>query len=180
VNNTGFDDITPIDRAPAIGATASLMSLMTSIGNPTQIFLCAMIADLGLLELPPSALKIVMEGLFDDLKGEALDLYQKHPLYSVNLVRSRKLPLDEKTKNIILSTHEKINGRGFPAGLEKEKIPLEAQIIHLAELMDKALKVQEGKQREDPALVRRQFLEDISQQEIFSLDLILKISKELG
>jgi response regulator RpfG family c-di-GMP phosphodiesterase len=179
VNNAGFDDITPIDRAPAIGATASLMSLMTSIGNPTEIFLCAMLADLGLLELPPSALKPVMEGLFDDLKGETFDLYQKHPLYSVNRVLSRKLPLDEKTKNIILATHEKVNGKGFPSRLEKDRVPLESQIIHLAELVDKALKIQEGKQRVDPAQARRQTLEDIRQQGFFSIDLMLKISKEL-
>jgi len=179
VNHAGFDDLTPIDRAPAIGATASLLSLLSGTGNPTQVFLCTLLADLGLLELPPIALKAVQLGQFHELSGESLDLYRYHPSNSVNRVLNRKLPLDERTKSIILATHEKVNGKGFPNGLDKEKVPPESQLIHLAELMDVALKLQEGKERVDHGIARRTALENLSQQGVASLDLVLKILNSL-
>jgi len=178
VNNAGFDDLTPIDRAPAIGAAASLMSLLIGVGNPTQIFLCAMMADLGLLDMPPTALRTLQSGRFNELNGDSLEIYRKHPLLSINRVLSRKLPLDEKTKNIILATHEQVDGKGFPNNLPKEKVLIESQLIHLSEIMDAALKVQEGRERVNPEVVRRTILEDLSKKEIVSLELILKISKQ--
>lgn len=179
INNAGFDDLTPIDRAPAIGATASLMSLMLGVGNPTQIFLCAMLADLGLLDLPPLALREIQQGRVNDLKTEALEVYKQHPTMSVNRALSRKLPLDEKTKAIILATHEKVSGKGFPAGIEKDKIPLESQLIQLAEIMDAELKIQEGRERVDPTIARHSIVEAISQQGIISLDLAIKVLAQL-
>jgi response regulator RpfG family c-di-GMP phosphodiesterase len=180
VNNAGFDDLTPIDRAPAIGAMASLMGLLIGVGNPTQIFLCAMIADLGLLDLPPTCLKIIQTGQFQELKGEAFELYRMHPLISINRLLSRKLPLDEKTRNIVLATHEQVNGKGFPNSLEKERILIESQLIHLAEILDGALKVQEGKERRDPKVAMRSVLQEMTQQqEVISIELVFKVLNHL-
>jgi hypothetical protein len=175
VNNAGFDDITPIDRAPAIGATASLLSLLTGLGNPTQVFLCAMLADLGLLDMNPECLDPIRRNEISLLKGDDLERYHRHPLSSISRVLSRKLPLEDKTKNIILGTHERVNSQGFPHKWGDHRIPIEAQLIHLAEILDSELKIQEGRQRVDPAVVRRQTLEALSQKGIVSFDLASKV-----
>lgn len=175
VNNAGFDDITPLDRAPAIGATASLFSLSLGIGNPTQVFLAALIADMGLLDTHPKQLPIVRKAQFAELKGTDHELYQQHPIASVNRVLSRKLPLEESLKAIILATHECVDGKGFPNGLSKEKIPPEAQLIHLAELMDRELKIQEGREREDAREARHKVLVAATESGHFSIDILTQV-----
>jgi len=159
VNNASFDDLTPIDRAPAIAATASLMSLLSDIGNPTQVFLASLLADIGLLDLNPKFITSWKAGDLNQLKGDLLESYQRHPTLSVNRILTRKLPLDDKLKNIILCTHERIDMKGFPNRPQAiEKIPPEAQLIQLAEMMDSALKVTLGVERKNPEEARKTVL----------------------
>lgn len=177
INNTDFDDLTPLDRAPAIGALASIISLNLNLGNPTQVFLAAMVADMGLLDLPPLAINCFREQSLDCLSGESLERYQKHPLLTVNRLANRKMPVDEKLKAIILHTHECTNGRGFPNQVVGEKIPIESQLIHFAQIVDSELKVTEGKARLTLEEGMNKVLEELKLGSVISIDLINKIKK---
>ncbi len=179
VNNSGFDDLTPIDRAPAIGATAALLSLLLNIGNPTQIFLSALLADLGLLDLPPRCLTLLRSGQPEMLPEEDLEIYKRHPILSIKRLLDRKIPLDDKTKQIILATHERVDGKGYPNQLLGDKIPLESQIIQVAEKMDNLLKVQWGHQRINPLQLRKELIYQLKTKQEVSIELLLKIEQVL-
>lgn len=160
VNNAGFDDLTPVDRAPAIGATAGLISLLSGVGEPTEIFLAALFADIGLLDLNPKFIPLWKSGKLSALSEDERKRYESHPLLSINRILTRKLPLPEKIKQIILNTHERCDQKGFPnRPVLVDKILPEAQLIHLAEIIDMNMKVDFGVEKKSPDEVRKQILE---------------------
>lgn len=159
VNNAGFDDLTPVDRAPAIASAAGLMSLMSGIGNATEVFLAALLADVGLLDLPPRALMLWKQGKLNDLHPEDAAFYRNHPNSSLHRILKRKIPLADSIKEIVQNSHERIDGKGFPAQPLPEKIPPEAMLVQLAEMLDTEMKWDFGKEKRDPLEVRKQVLE---------------------
>ncbi|KLO21127.1 hypothetical protein X275_10650 [Marinitoga sp. 1197] len=90
-----------------------------------NLMLGSMIFDIGKIGIP--------EYIFlkkEELTKEENQLIKKHVLYGYELVS--KIPtIPDKVKKIVLYHHEKWNGEGYPEGLEKNQIPLLAQIIGL-------------------------------------------------
>ncbi|KLO25163.1 HD-GYP domain-containing protein [Marinitoga sp. 1155] len=85
----------------------------------------SMIFDIGKIGIPEYILTKK-----EELTKEENQLIKKHVLYGYELVS--KIPtIPDKVKKIVLYHHEKWNGEGYPEGLEKNKIPLLAQIIGL-------------------------------------------------
>ncbi len=177
VNNSAVDDLTAIDRAPAIAAYAGLMSLMLGIGNPEEVMMCALIADIGLLDLKPEALETLSKQGLSAMKEDDQDTYKKHALLSINRCLARKLPIPENFKNIILCTHECADGSGYPKQLDKSKIPEESFLIQYAEKMDKAALVEFGKERITPQELRKKLFteEQALAGKQFPFDFLAKI-----
>jgi response regulator RpfG family c-di-GMP phosphodiesterase len=156
INNSAVDDLTAIDRAPAIAAFSGLISLMSDTGKPQEIMMAALLADIGLLDLNPQAIKILKESRsFANMKPEDQEQYFQHPLTSLNKALNRKLPIPEKLKGIILCTHERWDGKGFPKKLVPEKIEIEALLIQFAEKIDQACMVEFGKERPNVIEMRK-------------------------
>jgi len=94
--------------------------------------LAATLHDLGKLFLPPHILSKPGQ-----LTEEERTLVQRHPVYSEQFLRQLGLP-----KNVALWVrwhHERYDGNGYPDQRKADEIPLEAQIISVAETLDTLL-----------------------------------------
>jgi len=58
----------------------------------------------------------------------------RHPEWGADVAREAELP--EEVCNIIRCHHERMDGKGYPAGLAGEEIPLEARIVAIADVYD--------------------------------------------
>lgn len=176
INNSAVGSFGSVDRAPAVGAYASLFSLMANIGNPRDVMLAAMLADVGMLEMEPKTMaKLRMNG---ELTAEQKVEYEKHPIFSLNKVLARKLPIPENLKQIILCTHERSDRRGFPEKIQSQKIPEESQLILFSQMVDKECIVEMGKHKVAFTEAREKILsENENGDKAFTISLIMKLRK---
>ncbi len=150
INNSSVGDFSSMSRSPAIAAYAGLISLMSDVGNSEDIMISALLPDIGMLEFPPHVTYHLKHQPYTTMHPEDQKIYCNHPIQSVNLCLSRKIPLSEKIKQIILSTHEQKDMKGFPHKIEPEKIPFESQLIQFCELLDHRCLVRMGQERKNP------------------------------
>ncbi|HWR67782.1 MAG TPA: HD domain-containing phosphohydrolase [Desulfomonilia bacterium] len=71
------------------------------------------------------------EGPLDDAEVHVI---RNHPLWGADVARKGRL--SRSIVNIILSHHERYDGKGYPAGLIGVEIPLEARIVSVADIYD--------------------------------------------
>ncbi len=97
-----------------------------------QIRYAALLHDIGKLGVPESVL-FKAGGLSD----EEFELIKKHPAVTRQILESIHFPRNLNLVPEIASTHhEKINGKGYPAGLTKKDIPFGGRILALADVFD--------------------------------------------
>ena len=89
----------------------------------------ALLHDVGKIAIPDSILKKPQALTPDEWKKIKL-----HPTLGYGLIKEIKLL--EEVGNIILYHHEKFDGTGYPKGLKKDEIPVEARIFALADALD--------------------------------------------
>ena len=89
----------------------------------------ALLHDIGKIAIPDAVLK--KPGSLDSDEWKKIRL---HPSLGFGLVKEIKLV--KAVGNIILCHHERYDGKGYPAGLSKDKIPLEARIFSVADALD--------------------------------------------
>lgn len=149
INNSTIGETGSVERSPAISAMAGLMTMSLEGVNTENTILAGLLADIGGLTLHPSLLKKIREGKMAELKPEELSKYQQHPVYSINKCLEKKIPLDDKIKNIIMSTHERLDGSGFPKKGAPDTIKEEAQLLQLCEIVDQKLVIKMGSKSEN-------------------------------
>jgi diguanylate cyclase (GGDEF)-like protein len=108
-------------------ATGIAQDLHMSKENIELIKQAAILHDLGKIGIKEEILdkkSALTKDEFEEIK--------KHPQIAVDIIRSIKImyPLIP----MILYHHERWDGQGYPFGLEKEKIPLEARIIAIIDV----------------------------------------------
>lgn len=89
----------------------------------------ALLHDVGKIAIPDSILK--KPGTLTIDEWEKIKM---HPALGYGLIKEIKLV--EEVGHVILYHHERYDGQGYPYGLKKEKIPLEARIFALADALD--------------------------------------------
>jgi putative nucleotidyltransferase with HDIG domain len=89
----------------------------------------ALLHDIGKIAIPDAILHKPGK-----LTEEEWAKVRLHPSLGHGLIKDIKLV--EEIGNIILYHHERFDGTGYPRGLKKEKIPLEARIFALADALD--------------------------------------------
>ena len=62
--------------------------------------------------------------------------YRHHPSIGEKILEVAASPILEMAARIALSHHEKWNGKGYPAGLQGEDIPIEGRITAVADVFD--------------------------------------------
>ena len=84
--------------------------------------------DIGKIFIPVSILKKEAK-----LTDEEWEIMKKHTTLSEQLLDDEYFAM---AKNIALYHHERNDGTGYPFGLKGEEIPIEAQIVQLADIFD--------------------------------------------
>lgn len=164
INNSSIGDTATLQRAPAVAAYAGLLSLSSGIGKPAEVMIACMLSDLGMLEISPQVSRKIREGggseeFYLSWHPEDQREYFAHPVKSLNLALSRRLPLPDSVKEMILCSHERIDQKGFPQKILPEKIPFEAMILQLAEMLDQKSQVRLGKEKVPIQSVKKQLFE---------------------
>lgn len=177
IDRSIFGSMGVTDRSMVIACLAALTSFRTHVGDPKDILMAGLFCDLGLLDLSPASLNYIntLEGrkrlILDDLQ-----IYQSHPVISLNALLERKLQLSEKVKEIILCTHEKADRTGFPNQVLPEKIPIESFLLMFHEWVDIECRPQPGKERPSFLDVRRKiYAQERENPQHFSILFLEKI-----
>ena len=71
------------------------------------------------------------EGPLDDAE---IHIVRNHPMWGAEVARQARL--SDIVVNIILSHHERYDGKGYPSGLKEDAIPIEARIVAVADIYD--------------------------------------------
>jgi putative nucleotidyltransferase with HDIG domain len=95
----------------------------------TTIRLGAYLHDLGKVKVPHEVLNKP-----GSLTREEFEVMQMHPVWGIELLEQVEFPWD--IKPIIRSHHEKYDGSGYPDRLRGDEIPVNAQIICIADVYD--------------------------------------------
>jgi putative nucleotidyltransferase with HDIG domain len=117
----------------------------------------ALLHDVGKIAIPDSILK--KPGPLDENEWEKIRL---HPTLGYGLVKEIKLL--EEVGNIILCHHERYDGSGYPSGLKKEEIPLEARIFTLADALDAITSFRPYREQQDFKAARKEIQENKASQ----------------
>jgi putative nucleotidyltransferase with HDIG domain len=109
------------------------MSIGQALGihtaNIRKLRVIALLHDLGKIYLAPGL--ITKPGPLDDTE---LVIMRKHPGFGANILQ--QFPDFAYAAKAILAHHERMDGKGYPAGLAGEQIPLESRIVAVAEAFD--------------------------------------------
>jgi len=76
---------------------------------------------------------------------------KEHPAIGANIVA--RMGLWEKERQIILSHHERFDGRGYPEGLKADEIPFLARILAVADVYDAMASDRAYRQRMNPSVI---------------------------
>ena len=71
------------------------------------------------------------------LTQEEYEIVKKHPEYGWAILR--KIPSLRDASLLVLHHHERMDGRGYPAGLDGNQIPLGARIVAVVDAFDAML-----------------------------------------
>lgn len=100
-----------------------------------QIALASILHDVGKIAIPDGILN--KPGRFTD---EEFEIMKQHTVHGENMLmqitKIRNLPFYEHARAIARYHHERWDGRGYPDRLKGDEIPLEAQIVSIADVYD--------------------------------------------
>jgi len=103
------------------------------LGMPEEyqrdVELAALLHDIGKVGIPDSILKKPGRLTEDEVKT-----MQKHPEFGWSILRL--LPGFERISLFVLHHHERVDGKGYPAGLQGRQIPLGSRIISIMDSFD--------------------------------------------
>lgn len=91
--------------------------------------LTSLLHDIGKIGIPDSILNKK-----DHLTNDELEVIKTHPLVGENIMRPLEFLASERS--IIRHHHERLDGSGYPDGLEEDSIPLCTRIIAVADSFD--------------------------------------------
>jgi HD-GYP domain-containing protein (c-di-GMP phosphodiesterase class II) len=93
------------------------------------IRMAATLHDFGTILVPSEI--ILKAGPLTDAEFTAV---KQHPIYGAEIFKDIEFPWP--VTQIILQHHERLDGSGYPHGLAKDQIMLEAQVVAVADAMD--------------------------------------------
>ncbi|MCG8473388.1 MAG: response regulator [Desulfobacterales bacterium] len=136
-----------------VGSLARDIASALELSDETivQVEVAGLLHDIGKIGIPHHLRQ--EEDLKPD-RPEERELYQSHPRHGARLLEN--LPPFHEAASFIELHHERLDGSGFPDGLQGDAIPLGAQIIGLADTVDMLCHRPEAKSSRLTALFRKE------------------------
>jgi HD-GYP domain-containing protein (c-di-GMP phosphodiesterase class II) len=129
-----------------VSSFAALFSIALKMGKPEELAMAGLFHDLGMADVPLS----IASKPESEWTPEERKMYQKHPEYSLDIMKARKLIVPQPVMNAVVQHHERWDGKGYPKGIPGERMTVEAKIVALADQFDYLTCAQEGKRRLSP------------------------------
>lgn len=103
---------------------ARLLAVDTGLsdGDVARIAVSAFLHDLGKISIPDAILKKA-----DRLTNEEYEIIKTHPQVGLRMLAGHSLRA--LVEAAVLSHHETVGGTGYPHGLARDEIPLDARIV---------------------------------------------------
>src|SRR3954469_16519007 len=117
-----------IQRVHAIGLLLAREVAPDQVADP-QLAYGFLLHDIGKLSVPDAVLK--KPGPLTDTEWS---LMRRHPEAGARILDA--IPFLERAVDVVLHHHERWDGRGYPAGLYEDGIPLWARIFSVADTVD--------------------------------------------
>jgi HD-GYP domain-containing protein (c-di-GMP phosphodiesterase class II) len=110
-------------------ASQIAMNIGLDVDTCLRVHVAGLVHDVGKIGVPEAVL--TKRGRLTD---EEFGLIKLHPTIGHGILKG--IPLLEDVNPAVLHHHERIDGRGYPAGLKGEEIPLYARILSVADTFD--------------------------------------------
>lgn len=115
-----------------VSTFAGLFAIVLGFERPEDMALAGLLHDIGKINLPSDIADKEME----ELGPHALEAYKKHPNYSIDVARMKRIALPDAVIRGILHHHEAVNGSGYPAGIMGSKLSKEGRLLAIANAFD--------------------------------------------
>lgn len=126
----------PYTRAHSVTVAAYADAIARHMNIPartiTTIRAAGLLHDIGKIGVPDAIL--TKPGPLDDAE---FALMKRHPQTAVDILGHVSFLREERP--LILHHHERFDGNGYPAGLSKERIPLGARVLAVADALETML-----------------------------------------
>jgi putative nucleotidyltransferase with HDIG domain len=155
-----------------VSTYAGLFAMVLGLPNPSEVALAGLLHDVGKINLPPEIAEIPES----ELTPAAKEAYKKHPEFSIDILKLRRIALPDGTIKAILHHHEAVNGTGYPKGLPGPKISKEGKVLAIANAFDNLTSISPGKALVGP---REAIIKLVDSNLAGSMDLDLDMLKKL-
>lgn len=139
-----------------VSAYAGLFAIVLGFEKPEEMALAGLLHDIGKINLPIE----IAELEENEMGPHALEAYKKHPNYSIDIARLKRIALPDGVIKAILQHHEAINGTGYPTGVASSKISKEGRLLAIADAFDYKTTMRPG----ESAISLGQALKDLLQE----------------
>jgi putative two-component system response regulator len=107
------------------------LALGYSLEEAEEFFTVAPLHDIGKIGIPDSILQKPTK-----LDEKEWKIMKRHPLIGAEIIGDHSSGLLKTARDMILSHHERWDGKGYPYGLSKNEIPPEGRLIAIVEVFD--------------------------------------------
>lgn len=137
-----------------------------------EILVCGLVHDIGKILIPADLLNKVQK-----LTDQEYKVIQNHSQYGYDLLMEAKHL--KRIAKIVLHHHERWDGRGYPLGLKGNEIPLESQILIVADAWDAMTSERVYKKAKTVDEARKEMISQKGKQfDPDMVDVLLKIVSE--
>lgn len=160
INNSVIGDFGSLERSTAIAAYVAYFGLKMKLPDIENVILAALIADLGLIYLPPKLTYKIRHNQIEKFNSEELASYKRYPFKSIEVILAQRLPLGPEVKEIVLKCHEKSDGSGFPTGSSSNAMSKSSQLLGFCWAFDQRTLLRMGQKRLDRETALKSFIEE--------------------
>lgn len=125
-------------RAPWIAVYGGIIARKSGQGDPLVVVMAGLLMDIGLFDIDRNLAKPYLLGEDRAVAAGTEKAFYNHAILSLNRCLIKGLPLSEAVKSVLVCTHERFDEKGYPNQVPSAKLPVEAQILALAEKIDQA------------------------------------------
>jgi putative nucleotidyltransferase with HDIG domain len=155
-----------------VSTYGGLFAKALGLPNAQDVALAGLLHDVGKIKLPPEFAEIPEE----ELSPAGKEAFKKHPEFSIDILKLRRISLPDGTLKAILQHHESVNGSGYPKGLAGPRIAPEAKVLAIANAFDNMTKMHPGRQALMPKQTFMKLIEiNTTKSMDLDVDMLLKL-----